>query len=316
MSAAKKRKTRTVAPSWSQRLWSWLFGPGRLALIVALLVAVLVGGACLAWVKLRDRILGSPEYRLDPQQVEITPLPDWIHSDLRGEVFRDPTLDGPLSIMDDDLAERIARAFARHPWVAKAVPVRKYHPASVQVELKYRRPVCMVEVPGGLFPVDVEGFLLPGHDFSPSEAARYLRLTGVERMPIMPPGNRWPDAKVIGGAEIAAALGPAWEAMRLQRIVPLAADPAVAVVGGVTGGDPNRRKALRRSVEPFFAIVTSGGTRILWGYAPGAGAIGELTVEEKVARLKRYLADHDTLDGRGGRRQELDVRTMPPSVAR
>lgn len=316
MSAAKKRKTRTVAPSWSRRLWSWLFGPGRLALIVALLVAVLGGGACLAWMKLRDRILGSPEYRLHYQQVEITPPPDWIHSDLREDVFRDPALDGPLSIMDDDLAERIARAFARHPWVAKVVRVQPLHPASVQVELEYRRPVCMVEVPGGLLPVDVEGYLLPGHDFSPGEAARYPRLTGVERMPIGPPGNRWPNAKVIGGAEIAASLGPAWEAMRLQRIVPLAVDPAVAAVGGVVDGEPIRRKAPRRSVEPFFALITRGGTRILWGYAPGAGAIGELTVEEKVARLKRYLADHDTLDVRGGRRQELDVRTMPPSVAR
>ncbi|MCD4726090.1 MAG: hypothetical protein K8R46_00370 [Pirellulales bacterium] len=313
MSAAKKRKSTKSDPAWLRRVLFWLFG---LMLIVAVVFAAIVGGPFFTWMKLKDRILGSPEYRLAPQQVEITPLPDWIHSDLRGEVFRDPALDGSLSIMDDDLAERIARAFARHPWVAKVVRVQPLHPASVQVELEYRRPVCMIEVPGGLFPVDVEGFLLPGRDFSPSEAARYPRISGVERMPIMPPGNRWPDAKVIGGAEIAAALGPAWEAMRLPRIVPLAADPAVAAVGGVTGGDPSRRKTPRRSVEPFFAIVTSGGTRILWGYAPGAGAIGELTVEEKVARLKRYLADHDTLDGRGGRRQELDVRTMPPSVAR
>ena len=316
MSAAKKRKATKTDSAWFRGVFSWLFGPGRLALIVVVLFAAFAGGTYLAWMKLKGRILGSPEYRLDPQEVEITPLPDWIHGDLREDVFRDPALDGPLSIMDDDLAERIARAFARHPWVAKVVRVSKHHPASVQVELEYRRPVCMVEVPGGLFPVDVEGYLLPGRDFSPGEAARYPRISGVERMPIGPPGSRWPDSKVIGGAEIAAALGPAWEAMRLQRIVPLAADPAVAAVGGVVGGDSSRRTAPRRSVEPFFALVTRGGTRILWGYAPGAGAIGELTVEEKVARLKRYLADHDTLDGRGGRRQELDVRTMPPSVAR
>ncbi len=314
MSAAKKRKSTKTDSAWFRGVLFWLF---VLTLIVAVVFAAIVGGSFFTWMKLKDRILGSPEYRLDPQEVEITPVPDWIHSDLRADVFRDPTLDGPLSIMDDDLAERIARAFARHPWVAKVVRVQPLHPASVQVELEYRRPVCMVEVPGGLFPVDVEGFLLPGRDFSPGEAARYPRLIGVERTPIGPPGNRWPNAKVIGGAEIAAALGPAWEAMRLQRIVPLAADPAaVAATGGVVGGDSSRQNGPRRSVEPFFALVTRGGTRILWGYAPGAGAIGELTVEEKVARLKRYLADHDTLDGRGGRRQELDVRTLPPSVAR
>jgi len=316
MSAAKKRKARTVAPAWSRGLWSWLLGPGRSALIAAVLVAVIGGGVCWALIKFKDRILGSPEYRLDCQQVEITPLPDWIHSDIRAEVFGDPTLDGPLSIMDDDLAERIGRAFERHPWVAKVVRVQPLHPASVRVELEYRRPVCMVEVPGGLYPVDVEGVLLPSGGFSPGEAARYPRLTGVERTPAVPPGRRWPEAKIIGAAEIAAALRPAWEAMRLQRIVPLDADPAVVAVEGIVGGDASRRNALRRSVEPFFALLTRGGTRILWGYAPGAGAIGELPAEEKVARLQRYLAEHDALDGRGGRRQELDVRTMPPSVAR
>ena len=73
-------------------------------------------------------ILDSPEYRVTAERVEITPLPEWIHSDIRAEVFRDPTLDGPLSIMDDDLAERIYRAFARHPWVAKVIRVNKQQP--------------------------------------------------------------------------------------------------------------------------------------------------------------------------------------------
>ena len=34
-------------------------------------------------------------------------------------------LDGRLSIMDDDLVERIADAFARHPWVAKVERVER-----------------------------------------------------------------------------------------------------------------------------------------------------------------------------------------------
>jgi hypothetical protein len=184
--------------------------------------------------------------------------------------------------------------------------VLRVNKQNLKVELVYRRPVCMVEVPGGLLPVDSEGILLPPGDFSPSEAAGYLRLTGVDRGPTVAPGSRWPDAKVLGGAEIAAVVGPAWGAMRLQRIVPLAADPAAAaVVGGDSG---------RRSAEPFFALLTRGGTRILWGYAPGANAMGELPAAEKLARLQRYLADHDTLEGRQGQPQEFDVRTMRPSM--
>ena len=90
-----------------------------------LLAGLFGGGSFLAWRRLKTRILAAPEYRVGPEQVEITPLPAWIHSDIRGEVFRDPKLDGPLSIMDDDLVDRIKDAFAQHPWVDKVTSVRK-----------------------------------------------------------------------------------------------------------------------------------------------------------------------------------------------
>jgi hypothetical protein len=309
MSPAKKQNAPSPVPAWLQGLGSWLLGRGRPLLLTLLLAGLFAGGAIETWRWIGPRVLRSPQYRVTAERVEITPPPEWIHSDVRAEVFRDPALDGPLSLMDDDLAERIYKAFARHPWVAKVIRVNKQN---LKVELVYRRPVCMVEVPGGLLPVDGEGVLLPPGDFSPSEAAGYPRLTGVERGSTVAPGSRWPDAKVLGGAEIAAVIGPAWGAMRLQRIVPLAADPAAAAAGGPVGGDSPPTG--RRSSEPFFALLTGGGSRILWGYAPGVGAMGELPAAEKLARLQRYLADHDTLEGRQGQPQELDVRTMRPSV--
>jgi hypothetical protein len=105
---------------------------------------------------------------------------------------------------------------------------------------------------------------------------------------------------VVGGAEIAAALGPACESLKIQKIAPLPADPAANVMGG---SGINYR-------EPFFALITRAGTRILWGYAPGAKMLGELPAAEKVARLQQYAAEHDALDGPKGQRQELDVRTL------
>jgi hypothetical protein len=273
-----------------------------LLLLLGILLAVgVIGGPYLAWQKLKPRILASLEYRVGPEQVEITPPPKWIHSDVRAEVFRDPSLPSPLSLVDDKLAEEIAKAFASHPWVAKVRQVRKRHPSSsnpaaVQVDLVYRQPVCMVEVPRGVLPVDGEGVVLPSEDFSPIEATRYLLLMiGANQVPDLSPGQHWADAKVVGGAEIAAVLGPVWEAMRLKQIVPL---PAAA------GAAANR--------EPLFALFTQRGTRILWGYAPGANMLGEPSAAEKVARLQRHLAIHDTLDGPQGKPQELDVRTLAP----
>ncbi|MCE5268031.1 MAG: hypothetical protein LLG00_09110 [Planctomycetaceae bacterium] len=295
MSAAKKQKSSGM-PS--------LGGPWLVRVALAgLLGAAVIGGVVMAWRWLAPRVLGAPEYGVTAERFEITPPPEWIHSDIRAEVFRDPTLDGSLSLMDDDLAERIYKAFKRHPWVAKVMPVDVHR---LKIELAYRRPVCMVEVPGGLLPVDSEATLLPPGDFSPVEAAGYPRLKGVEHGPTAAPGGRWTDAKVLGGAEIAAAIGPAWSALGLQSIVPLAGDPTAAATA--------RPEPIRRTVEPFFALLTRGGTRVLWGYAPGATATGELAAGEKLARLQRYVADHDTLEGRQGKPQELDVRTMRPSM--
>jgi hypothetical protein len=276
-------------------------------LIVLVLVGLCAGGSYLVWLKLKPRILSSPEYRVGPEEVEITPLPPWIHShirDFRAEVFRDPTLAGPLWIIDDGLTDRIAKAFSQHPWVAQVVRVAKRYPAasnpaSVKVELTYRQPVCMVEVPGEPLPlpVDVEGVLLPSEGFSPIEARRYPRLAGVDRKPVVPPGRRGGNATVLGGAEIAAALGPLWETMSLDRIV------AVAPTGD----------APRHLGEPIFSLITRSGTQILWGYAPGANALAEIPAAEKVARLRHYWAEHDTFDGPQGQRRELDVRTMRSS---
>jgi hypothetical protein len=304
MSPAKKQESSASAPFWQ----SWLSGAGQPVLIVALLIGLFGGGAYWAWLKVKPRILGSPEYFVSSEQVEITGLPPWIHQDIRNfraEVFRDPTLAKPLRLTDDDLLERISKAFAQHPWVAKVLVVAKQYPAagnpaSVKVALSYRRPVCMVEVPGEPLPapVDVDSVLLPNEGFSPIEARGYPRLVGVERGPVVAPGRRWGDAVVIGGAEIAAVLGPAWQAMKLDRIVPL-----------VAGADARGRLG-----EPRFALMTPKGTRIFWGYAPNAGVLGEIPAAEKVARLQQLWNKDDTFDGPQGQPQQLDIRSMAASV--
>ncbi len=301
MPAAKKQQSSFPAA----HVLSWVFGSGRIVTVLLLIMALFAGGAWYAWIKLKDRILAAPEYQLGPEQVEVTPQPSWIpQSDVRAEVFRSPTLDGRLSLMDDDLARRIADAFARHPWVAKVGSVTKKY-GGVKVEVVYRKPVCMVQVPGGGVPVDAEAVLLPTEagDFTPTEAARYPKLWGVDRGPIGSAGARWNDARVIGGAEIAAALDEKWEPMRLEHIEPSAADTA--------GSSPSD---VGRTAEPIFTLVTRRGSRITWGYAPGANAVGELSAAEKVARLQHYFETKDSLDGPEGKPQQLNIRDLPAAV--
>jgi len=294
MSARKARKKRKTAvlPSPLWHLMGFVKGRGRAAALAGLCIAVFCGLWYAAWRRVGEDVLLGEEYRLTQQDLEITPPPAWIHRDVPAEVFRDASLNSPLSIMDDDLVRRIAEAFSLHPWVAEVRRVSKHYPARVEVELVYRRPVLMVQVPGGLLPVDEVGVLLPSDDFSPLEAVRdYPRLVGVDTVPVGPVGMRWGDARVLEGAEIADTFGPAWHELNLDRIVP----SALVEMG--------------HSDEYSYELVTKGGTRILWGRAPGAEIPGEPQAADKVARLVEYQQQNGTLEGPGGP-QQLDVRTL------
>lgn len=294
--SAKKAKSRpkgVVLPVPMKHLIEFLRGQGRAAALVALTVAVFAGLWHAGWRQVGEDVLASKEYWLVQENVHITPPAAWVHRDVRFEVFRDGSLDGPLSIMDDDLAQRIADAFSLHPWVAKVHRVTKRYPAQVEVELEYRRPVLMVQVPGALMAVDAEGVLLPSesHDFSPIEIRAYPRLVGVYTAPVGPVGTRWGDARVLEGAEIAAVLLPTWEQLNLDCIV-----PSTLVELGY--GD-----------QYAYQLLTKAGTRVLWGRAPSAEIPGEPTAAEKVAWLVSYQRENGTLEGANSP-QELDVRRL------
>jgi 8-oxo-dGTP pyrophosphatase MutT (NUDIX family) len=227
--------------------------------------------------------------------LEITPLPEWIHTDIRFEVFRNASLDGPLSITDEKLVERIDNSFSLNPWVARVVRVSKHASARVKVELVYRRPVCMVEVPGDLLPVDAHGVLLPygNDDFSPVEKSRYPLLVGITSARVAV-GECWGDPRVVGGAEIAAAVREVWEELQLQRIQP--SDPFDTGV----------------AEEPTYKLFSRGGAVIFWGRAPGTKVPGELPAAEKVARLLEYVRLYGPLKTASGS-QMLDVHKLPDS---
>jgi len=288
----KKKQPSPSLPPWLRDAAKYLCGPAWPATIIVLMVALLAGGWYLAWHKVRPHVLSSEAYVVTPEKVTLTETPPWIHSDLRAEGFRAASLDEPLSIMDDDLAERIDNAFSQLAWVAKVRRVRKHDGGRVTVDLQYRRPVCMVEVGESWDPVDGEGVLLPRADFSQVEASHYPLLVGIETRPVGAEGEQWGDARVLGGAEIAAALIDAWHELELRQIVP--SDPLATGV----------------AEEPTYTLRTRSGSRIVWGRAPGSDTPGELPAADKVARLRQYFKKYGTLDGPDGRPQDLDIHRL------
>jgi hypothetical protein len=267
------------------------FAYRRRALLAATLVlaAFLLVGLRL-WDRVEDDVLVRPEYTLAPHQIQITPLPAWIRTDIKAEALRGGSLDAPLSIVDERLAEHLAKLFLLHPWVARVERVTKHYPSHVAVDLVYRRPAAMVEVPGGLFPVDDQAVLLPSDDFSTADTRMYPRLAGMESQPLGPVGTPWGDPNVQDGAKIAVSLTEVWHDLRLHSI-------RRAPTGGGESPAP----------QPHFELVTDNGTVIPWGRAPGSESSSETPVAEKLARLKKYAADYGGLD-ESARRNDLDLR--------
>jgi len=261
-------------------------GSRRMLITLALLGLAAGGIGYAVWGQVGSRVLSSSEYQIDPSKIAITPPPAWIHSDIKAEVLRDASFEGPLSILDRELTARMATAFAAHPWVAHVERVSKAFPSGLEVVLRYRQPVAMVEVQDGALPVDVEGVVLPTGDFSPAEAEHYPRIGEIKTTPAGPVGTKWGDASVAGAAQIAAVLGEDWKTLGLFRIVP---------AGRKTGG--------RNGVEYSFALYTQAGTRVEWGRAPSTDLPGEVPARDKIAKLKKYAADNGSLDGPDGPQQ-------------
>ncbi|MEX0936662.1 MAG: hypothetical protein WDZ59_02300 [Pirellulales bacterium] len=282
MGRAKRRGSPKAESTWASyagRVLEFFVGPGRRLVFLLIVIATVAGGWYVAWQRVEDRVLDDPRYLVQIEDIHITKPEPWIRADVRGEVIRNASLDGAMSILDPQLSERIAEAFEFHPWVESVASVTKAYGPRIDVGLVYRRPVAMVEVVGrqdlDLVPVDLHAVRLPGDDFSPIEKRRYPRLSGISTEPLV--GQRWNDPRVHGGVWVAQAVIQDWEPLRLSEIIAEA--------------DPDRQPGIC-----LYWLVTRGGRRIAWGHAPGQGDPGELSPEEKVARLNQFAQQHGSLD--------------------
>ena len=75
-------------------------------------------------------------------------------------------------------------------------------------------------------------------------------------------------------ARVAGALRPFWVEFSLRAIVAPRVSSSMPVVD-----------------EMSFTLLTTGGSQIHWGRSPGTKHPGELSAEQKVGRLQKYLQD-------------------------
>jgi hypothetical protein len=299
MNAAKRKRASHPLAHLVSRFLPFLQGGWRPAILGLVLTGLFVGGAVYAWHRWGSQITQSEEYFVLPENIEVTPPPKWVKTDVKAEVVRDGGLTR-LPLLDRQLTIKVAQAFEAHPWVERVSRVRKLsHPARLTVELNYRQPVAMVEVMlqgrPGLLPVDKSGVLLPPHDFTEDQIQDYLRISAPETTPAGKVGNPWGDPRVQGGARIAALLQNSWKTLGLHRIVASRPDSV-----------PKPPQPLD---APTYELFTRGGQRIIWGTAPNAdNAADATTALKKVSRLLVLAKTNGGLDA-GQPPQEIDLRS-------
>jgi len=228
------------------------------------------------------------------------PTPVWWEKGFEAEINRSVSFVHGASILDGSLLRRIAEGYRTCPWVREVVSVRKRFPDEIEASIRIRWPVAAVKVRtrrglayallGG------DGVRLPktyGHWPQPELDVPFIE--GVS-CPAPEPGGRWAEKSVQDAVRIVALLNGSDVIRRTVRIT------AVDVSNYGGRGNPTRSE---------FLLRAEGNCVIAWGRSPDTETPGELPVEEKIAKLERFLARGDPI-----RNRELGLRFAGPVVVR
>jgi hypothetical protein len=263
--------------------------------IPVLAASLFLAGLIVAGRLARDGLRQQERYTIAFADIECPPAPGQERGDFLGEVQYLAGLPDRLSLLEDDLAERLHQAFGRHPWTEKVTRVEVNLPGQVQVELVYRTPVLAVPLPpsrgAGVATtllvgrmVDREGVLLPVRAAAPG-VPTLLHHDGL-KMPAGPAGTHWGDGTVESAARIAGVLQGHEHSLRVTAVQ-------------LRGDD--------------WVLTTARGNRILWGRPPGRELPEEATARQKVELLLDYCRRHGGLGSPEGP-YEHDVR-VPKSLS-
>lgn len=273
------------------------FGPGRLKLLIIVVLLVAAGVAARKlWDSLDGKLADSPHYQISADIVHLSPgkPPRWIRTDVKAEVLRDSGIIDSLTLLDPPvkIQQRLIDAFELHPWIRSVERVDLVGPQNIKVSVLYREPVAVVEVESAgqqeWLPVDATAVRLPSGELTDTEMAYLPRIAGIQDRPLE--GEAWSDSRMQGAAELAARLRPQWEHLSLLEIIP--------------SDYPEIQRSNRYYV---YEIRASGGTLIRWGAAPNFGPPAESTFEQKLSRLTRYVEQHGSLESINSPKS-IDVR--------
>lgn len=248
-------------------------------------MALLLAGY-LGWRFYGAKALDTTYYALKQENIHISDKPSWLKSDIVTEVFEQSDL-GRMSLLDEQTAAVIAKAFDNHPWVKKTHRVHRMAGGQIMINAEFRQPLAMVHCQAetnastgsmdqeSFLPVDADGVLLPTKDFSQDDIPNYLLIYAQNIRASHYPrvGMILADPQITEAILLCRFLAP----LRAQGITKLS---SIYVY-------PNTGSNSRWKLE----LTTKGGPRIMWGSAPSHESSTEPTANTKLKRLVDLISD-------------------------
>jgi hypothetical protein len=239
----------------------------KLFFSVIFITLVLAGFISAGWFFVRKQIVYRSEYRLSADRIQITVPPPWVPHNFVAEVLQSSGLDTSATLFDTSLPQKLSQAFSASPWVEEVRQVQTRYPSGAEVQLVYRVPMALVEMPSqGLYPVDRNGILLPTDYFisvAPEEKENYPRITGIRSAPLGVAGTLWGDPLVHAAAQLAGLLADVSQKLGLVKIIP-------------------SHEATPTGHRIICRLQTNSETEIIWGRF-------ELNDPKNISKKKRLL---------------------------
>jgi hypothetical protein len=235
----------------------------------------------------RTYLRNQDRYRIAFHDIDCAAPDDLTREELLSEVQYLASWPDDVRLLEDNLAARLAKAFASHPWVEEVRRVEVTADRHVCVDLAFRTPILTVPTQGkGEGPdsvvrfrsVDAYGVLLPRSKTDGSLTPTFVPEVAY---PSNRAGTLWDDAHVLSAARTAGYLRPYHEQLGIEHYQFAGDDLVVQLRAG----------------------------RVVWGRAPGQERAGEASAE---AKLQRLLAPETAKPDR----RDRDMRMLPESDTR
>lgn len=244
---------------------------------LTLVFSLFAGLGGLGWYFAKDWIYSKPQYRLSAENIVVSPPPKWIPERFVEDVLQSSELSKTGFLLDETLPQKLAEAFAAHPWVENVEQVIPNYPSGAEVKLSYRVPAALVDIPSrGMFPIDRNGVLLPAEYLKNAisdQRSKHLIIKGIQTTPLGSAGTSWGDPLVQAAAQLASVLNDVAEPLKLRQIIP-------SMETTPSGGRIECR------------LKTERGTEITWGsFVPD-----DPNIEAKKKRLGDLNEQYRSLD--------------------